>query len=89
MDRTDGKELFTKSYFSERVPLYKRPFLSPQDLRDNALPGFDDLAYSYWYTASTIPGDGDENEEIPYKNIINTRDSVLITIEAFKDDDRA
>ena len=89
LDRTDGKELFAKSYFSERVPLHERPFLSPQDLHDNALPGFDDPAYSYWYTASTIPGDGDENEEIPYKNIINTRDGVLITMEAFKEDDTA
>ena len=89
VDRTDGKELFDESYYSERVPLHERPVFSSQDLHGNALPDFDDPAYTYWYAASKIPGDGDENEEVPYKNIINTRDGVLITMEAFKEDDTA
>ncbi len=89
VDRTDGKELFDESYYSERVPLHERPVFSSRDLHENALPDFDDPAYTYWYAASKIPGDGDGDEEVPYKNIINTRDGVLITMEAFKEDDTA
>ncbi|KAL8846139.1 MAG: hypothetical protein Q9221_008756, partial [Calogaya cf. arnoldii] len=88
LNRTDGKELFEESYYIGRLPLVDHP-LSSQDLREFAPPNFDDPAYSHWYTGIKSPINRNENEEDPYRNIINIRDGVLITMVAFKMQDTA